>query len=404
MSNVNNSDCKNARPYRLENKIQNYPWGTRGQDAFIPKLLGFKPVSGKAYAELWLGVHPNAPSSIIDLEEGSQSLSTWISEDLHNRLSAEGKYSSLPYLFKVLSAGEALSIQAHPNKSQAEYLHQHDPKHYPDDNHKPEIAIAIDHLDALIGFISDVDFFTLLDTYPELNSLLSRYSTSIESLKDGVQALFKILEQNATLLAHTSNQIFSRLSQKEAPDETEILFMEQYEKHGPEDAGLVFLLLLNRIHLGPGEAVFLAPGVPHAYLKGNIIECMANSDNVVRLGLTSKFCDAETLQDILVYDTKPDYRVSQSSRGFQREYSAPVSEFKITSIELPEGKSELLASRGNMSMFLLLEGKVGLHWDGRNSSCTYAIKQGQSFITPASLSEFQMSARMDSKIYRVEIP
>ena len=404
MSNENNSDCKNARPYRLDNAIQNYPWGTKDQDAFIPKLMGFNPDPGQAYAELWMGVHPNAPSSIIDLDVGSKNLSQWISENPEEHLSYDGQVSTLPYLLKVLSAGEPLSIQAHPNKLQAEELHRIDPVHYPDDNHKPEIAISIDHLDALVGFISDQQFFILLNAYPEIQSLMDNYSDPIKNLKTGVQAVFHIRENRSGLYADTTNQIYQRLSQNRNPDETEILFMTQFEKHGPEDAGLLFLFLLNRVHLQAGEAVFLPPGVPHAYLQGNIIECMANSDNVVRLGLTNKFCDARALQKILVFDSDSDFRVPQLIQGFQVEYDAPVSEFRIKSIELPEGKSEYFTSRKRLSMFLVLEGEISLHWGDKNNSCTCIFKQGQSFITPANLFEFHLSARAKSKLYLVEIP
>ncbi|NQV41976.1 MAG: mannose-6-phosphate isomerase, class I [Candidatus Marinimicrobia bacterium] len=404
MSNENNSDCKNARPYRLENTTQNYPWGTKDQDAFIPKLLGFEPNPGQTYAELWMGVHPNAPSSIIDLETGSLSLSNWISRDPVERLASDKQISTLPYLLKVLSAGEALSIQAHPNKFQAEALHEIDPEHYPDDNHKPEIAISIDQLDALVGFISDQQFFILLKTYPEIQSLMNNYSDPVENLKTGVQALFHIRENKAELYTDTTRQIYQRLSQNKYPNETEVLFMTQFKKHGLEDAGLIFLFLLNRVHLQAGEAVFLSPGVPHAYLKGNIIECMANSDNVVRLGLTNKFCDAAALQKILVYDTDSDFRVPQLKQGSQVEYETPVSEFRIKSIELPEGKSETFTSRRSLTMFILLEGEISLHWGGQNKSCTCVFKRGHSFITPANLNEFQLTARVDSKLYLVEIP
>lgn len=404
MSNANNADCQNARPYRLENTIQNYPWGTKDQEAFIPNLLGLKPEPGQAYAELWMGVHTNAPSTIIDLDAGPLPLSDWISEEPQKRLATNKQHTVLPYLFKVLSAGEALSIQAHPNKSQAENLHHLDPEHYPDDNHKPEIAISIDHLDALVGFISDEDFSALLEKYPELKSLVNKYSNPIENLKAGVQALFQVREKDAKFFKATTEQLYQRLRQKDNPDEAEILFLTQFEKHGAGDLGLIFLFLLNRVHLGAGEAVFLAPGIPHAYLRGNIIECMANSDNVVRLGLTNKFCDARALQNILVYDTETNFRVSQSRQGYKSEYATPVSEFRIKSLELPEGKTESFTSRTSLTMFLLLEGEISLHWGGKSNSCTCVLKRGQSFITPANLNNFHMLARMDTKLYLVEIP
>ena len=400
MPNVKIPDCKNARPHRLENAIQNYSWGTKDRDAFIPKLLGFNPQLGQPYAELWMGVHPNAPSSIIDLETGSHSLSKWISESPQDRLTLDRKITALPYLFKVLSAGEALSIQAHPNKTQAENLHRLDSRHYPDDNHKPEIAIALDHLDALVGFISDQEFSALIETNPEIQSLVGIN----QNLRDGVQSLFHVSENDPNTISDITAQLFHRLRKKVDPDKTEILFLDQYEKHGAGDIGLIFLFLLNRIQLRKGEAVFLAPGIPHAYLSGNIIECMANSDNVVRLGLTNKFCDARALQDILVYDTDFDFRVDQSRQGYQSEYVTAASEFKIKSLELPEGKSQSFASQKSLTMFLLLDGEVSLQWGGKNSSCTCVFKRGHSFITPANLSKFHISARVDTKLYFVEIP
>ncbi len=397
-------DCHSSRPYRLANIIQNYAWGTRNSEAFIPELLGIDVEPDQAYAELWMGIHPNAPSSIIDLEAGQLSLSRWLSDMPRERLAVNGGLSNLPYLLKVLSAGEALSIQAHPNKQDAERLHQLDPEHYPDDNHKPEIAIALDFLDALVGFISNRQYLTLLEAYPEIKALIGSKANNIQNLREGVQALFHIGEHDEQYIVLTTKQIHQRIRNKKNPDEIEILFLEQFEKREPEDLGLLFLFLLNPIRLEPGEAVFLAPGVPHAYLKGNIIECMANSDNVVRLGLTNKFCDAQALNEILDYDSTSDFRVPQSKDGYLNTYVSPTSEFRVKALELPEGESELFTSRTSLTMFLVVEGEISLHWKGTDSSCSCVMRRGQSFITPASLNEFDILSRKDSKIYLVEIP
>jgi len=404
MSKGEKSDCLNSRPYRLQNTLQNYAWGTQDENAYIAELLGIDPEPGRTYAELWMGIHPKAPSAIIDPEHGLVSLSSWLSENPQERLSKKGRLATLPYLFKILSAGEALSIQAHPNKLQAERLHKHDSEHYPDDNHKPEIALAIDHLDALLGFISNQAYAELLETSPELNHLIGNKATPEKNLKEGVQKLFHLWENNERSIADTNRQIQQRLSQKHHPDETEQLFLEQFDKRGPEDIGLLFLFLLNRVHLDPGEAVFLAPGVPHAYLSGNIIECMANSDNVVRLGLTNKFCDGKALADILVYDEFVDYGIAPDTQGYVSEYRSPTKEFRVKALDLPEGESELFSSRMSLSMFVITAGEICLHWGGDNQSCTCIFKRGHSFITPANLQEFKIRARHDSKIFFVEIP
>jgi len=401
------SDCLNSRPYRLVNTVQHYAWGTCNENAYIADLLGIDPKPDQPFAELWMGVHPKSPSQIIDPEQGPRSLSSWISENVRERLSIHEGDSfpeGLPYLLKVLSAGEALSIQAHPNKQQAESLHQRDPEHYPDNNHKPEIAIAIDNLDALLGFISNHKFFELLAAFPELESLINTDFRPVKHLKEGVQRLFRTWDRDKKSIAATSSQIQRRLVNKPTSNETEQLFLEQFDRRGPEDIGLLFLLLLNRVHLGPGEAVFLAPGVPHAYIKGNIIECMANSDNVVRLGLTNKFCDASALSEILVYDELAEYRIIPGTQGHLREYAPPVKEFRIKSLDLPDGKSEAFSSRTRLTMFVLIQGEISLDWGNSTHSCSCLFRRGDAFVTPANLSAFKILARHDAKLFFVELP
>ena len=141
------------QPYILLGKIQNYDWGTVNKEAFIPRLLKIEQKKDLPYAEYWIGVHPKAPSEII-LEGEKVSLPSVLKqfpfEILGERISKKFN-NSLPFLLKVLSVNKALSIQAHPNKKLADALNQRDPVNYPDKNHKPEIAIAIDKLKAIVG-------------------------------------------------------------------------------------------------------------------------------------------------------------------------------------------------------------------------------------------------------------
>ncbi|MBU2508197.1 MAG: mannose-6-phosphate isomerase, class I, partial [Bacteroidetes bacterium] len=143
-----------TRPYKLINQIQNYSWGTKNGSAFIPKLIGFPPESNISYAELWMGAHKSASSKIIvgDRELFLSDAIEKYPNQILGKSVVEKFGKTLPFLFKVLSAGEPLSIQAHPNKRQARVLHKRDPVNYPDENHKPEIAVAIDKLEALVGF------------------------------------------------------------------------------------------------------------------------------------------------------------------------------------------------------------------------------------------------------------
>ncbi len=407
MKNTKALDHCPPRPYRLKNTIQHYPWGSRNAEAFIARLLGIIPDGDQAFAELWMGAHPKAPSLVIDPERSPQTLTEWIADNPGERLSLNHSKSlagGLPYLFKVLSADQALSIQAHPNKSQAEALHQRDPQHYPDSNHKPEIAIAIDHLDALIGFISNEEFKILLKSTPELDDLISESNTEILNLRTAVLKLLEMSQDHSDAIESCISALFSRLKTKEKPTKAEGLFLKQSKLSGKQDIGLIFLFFLNRVHLKAGEAVFLPPGVPHAYLKGNIIECMANSDNVVRLGLTEKFCDALTLSEILVFDEQTDFRVPGSNDGKLHAYLSPTKEFTVKSLELLAGELEAFTSRSKLTLFLVLEGEISLRWSTAESSSTYVYRRGNSFITPANLIEFTLQAKNNSKLYLVEIP
>ena len=164
------------RPYLLINQIQSYAWGARGEDAFIPRLLGIEPEPDTPYAELWMGAHPNAPSQVV--VDGSQvSLRQLIAQyprEILGQAIAERFSGQLPFLFKVLSTAESLSIQAHPTKEQARLLHARDPEHYPDDNHKPELAVALDSLTALMGIKPFSGILETLERYPELADFVGR--------------------------------------------------------------------------------------------------------------------------------------------------------------------------------------------------------------------------------------
>jgi mannose-6-phosphate isomerase len=195
------------KPYLLYNQIQPYEWGTRGKQAYIPNLLEIPTEENKPYAELWMGTHPAAPSQ-IDFDGGLVELhkviKTYPVEILGVKTYAHFG-ANLPFLFKVLSAGQALSIQAHPNRQQAIQLHSNDPQHYPDQNHKPEIAIALDELTVLLGLLDPPELIKRLGVYPEVQRVTG--ITSINIRMD--------FGKNHTSLI---KQFYSNLIQKSASD------------------------------------------------------------------------------------------------------------------------------------------------------------------------------------------
>jgi mannose-6-phosphate isomerase len=268
-----------------------------------------------------MGTHPSLPSK--DLQTGRTLLD--LVGDNEALMSSEitQKYSKkLPFLFKVLSINKALSIQAHPNKKLAEQLHAKNPKNYPDDNHKPEMTIAITPFEGFCGFRPLAEIAHFLRAVPALRTLVGEeQAKSFEetSKKDDKDANKKALQSLFTALMSSSKDAIASatdtlLSQAKSegesfagsggPSNTGAELAELVERLNgqfPNDIGLFVLFFLNYVKLNPGEAMFLCADDIHAYISGDIIECMASSDNVVRAGFTPKFKDVDTLTSMLTF-------------------------------------------------------------------------------------------------------
>jgi len=401
-----------AKSYLLKGKIQNYAWGTKNNDAFIPQFLDIPTERDKPYAELWMGIHPNAPSEI--LVDGKNTafdelIKRFPDEILGNKVSKN--FESLPFLFKVLSAGQALSIQAHPNKKQAIELHAKDPEHYPDDNHKPEIAIALSNLTALAGFKTFDQLTQILQSYPEIaffigEDIVSEMNQSQDQSKEQQKPLLKkmysslmkkSLTDNDELLKAIEN-LDTRLKLKNELTATEEKFFELRKIYPGADSGLFSLFLLNMIHLKQGQGIFLKAGLPHAYLKGNIVECMANSDNVVRAGLTPKFQDIDTLVEILTYETTLVEILQGEYKKGELVYNTPVSEFQISRIDMNENSVD--QKTAGLQILLITEGRVTISWSDGNEEYI----KGQSVLVPANLNTYKIECRDFATIFKVIIP
>lgn len=403
--------------YLLKNKIQNYEWGAKGSDAIIPKLLGFQAEKGKPYAELWIGAHTKAPSSVI-LPEGKEipldKLIETFPEDILGRDAAKKFEGKLPFLLKVLSASEALSIQAHPDKIKAGILHKKDPENYPDDNHKPEIAIALDNLKALVGFKPLNKFLNAIESYESLKEFignkifddtLDKTASDIHGEGSTVRILYEeIMKKSVSKpqeLKRAVEKVKEEILKKEAGQRTEEenLFLELEHQYGT-DVGLFSVFLFNLVELKEGEGIFLNAGIPHAYLKGNIIECMANSDNVVRAGLTPKFKDIDSLIEILSYDLTPAEIInSSSSENEENTYRVPIDEFEITRWKFKSGSLREL-SNNSLSILLVVEGNISLEINGAG----YSFKKGDSIMIPALVEQLKINFSSNSLVFRASVP
>ncbi|PBP20423.1 putative mannose-6-phosphate isomerase [Diplocarpon rosae] len=366
---------------RLQCGVNSYDWGKLGKDSAAAKFAAATPANdflileNKPYAELWMGTHPSNPSkdvttkrTLLDLVQDNQAL---LSSDVSDKFGQK-----LPFLFKVLSIGKALSIQAHPNKKLAEKLHAHNSKNYPDDNHKPEMTIAITPFDGLCGFRPLAEISHFLSTVPSLKSLVGDEAEAFQSVVKGQETSSKPedVERNKRALQKAFRALMNAKKEDIEKGSKELVasakqdgvhfagggveattgkgladLVVRLDKEFPNDIGLFVLFFLNYVKLEVGEAMFLKADDIHAYLSGDIIECMAASDNVVRAGFTPKFKDVDTLVDMLTYSYAPiaeqkmepvDYpyvtlnSTAYSSASAAILYDPPIEEFSIVKTDL----------------------------------------------------------------------
>ncbi|XP_071501324.1 mannose-6-phosphate isomerase-like [Diadema antillarum] len=372
----------------LQCAVQQYAWGRIGSDSAVATLSqsGSKTFEMKAdqpYAELWMGTHPKGPSSVSSSARAGMLLSDWIAkkpECLGSKVRAKFG-DQLPFLFKVLSVNKSLSIQAHPNKAHAEQLHAERPDKYPDPNHKPEMALALTPFEGMNGFRPVKQICAFLDTVPELRVVVGEEAAS--ELKAALAASGgegKTEECRAALRKCFSAIMTRDISEMTAQLETLIKRLQAEEAAGkdltqnngalvlrlqgqfPGDVGCFVSYLFNHVILEPGQAMFLGPNEPHAYLSGNCMECMACSDNVVRAGLTPKFKDIPTLCDMLTYlPSTPAERVFPSrtdpSDPTLTIYDPPVPDFAVARIKVPaEQTSYTLRAEDSASIVIVIEG------------------------------------------------
>jgi mannose-6-phosphate isomerase len=402
------------QPYLMVNQVQHYEWGTRNDASYIPKLIGITPEPDLPYAELWMGAHTKAPSRII-VDGVEVPLDQWVTAyptEILGEVVAHRFANTFPFLFKVLAAGEALSIQAHPSKDQARILHAKDPAHYPDDNHKPEVAIALDALTALMGIKPFDQLIETLTRYPEVAGFIGielrplvALVTAKASPALGVQALLTALFTRSTSHAVELKSAIDALAQRLSTsgvqlDEVEQLFLDLHEKYTGPDVGLFCIFLLNLIHLQKGEGMYAEAGIPHAYLKGNVVECMANSDNVVRVGLTPKFKDSPALLQILQYEPQPISILGSSTNDAKVVYPTPAPEFRVTRVRLQPDEKRLEITGGKPQILIIIKGQLIVENTGGQAN--YA--QGQSIFVPAILSDYTLHATDDTEYFMADIP
>uniref|UniRef100_UPI001CEC01F5 mannose-6-phosphate isomerase, class I n=1 Tax=Streptomyces sp. NK15101 TaxID=2873261 RepID=UPI001CEC01F5 len=357
--------------------VRPYAWGST---TAIPELLGTAP-TGEPQAEMWMGAHPGAPSRT---ERGA--LNELIAADPVRELGerAVGKFGPrLPFLLKLLAAGAPLSLQVHPDLAQAEagYAAEEaagipiDAPHraYKDANHKPELICALTPFDGLCGFRSPVEAADLIaalgvDSLKPYVDLLHAHPEEA-ALREVLTAL---LIADREEMAHTvaeAHAAADRLGGDHAP-------YALLAHHYPSDPGVIAAMLLNRVRLQPGEALYLGAGVPHAYLDGLGVEIMANSDNVLRCGLTPKHVDVPELLRVVRFEpNEPAILRPEASPTGEEVYETPIDEFRLSRFVRPEGAAPTDVTAPTPQILLAVA--------GRTSAGEIALNPGESVFVPA---------------------
>ena len=379
--------------YRLTGQVQHYAWGGKN---YIASLIGLNSAKDQPCAEWWLGAHPSAPSEIEDVT-GKQSLIEFLSQNptALGQASHQQFGDELPYLLKILDVEKPLSIQLHPTKAQAEKGFEAEnakgvsltdsTRTYKDRNHKPEMMIALSDFWLLHGFKIKSQILTTLNVRPSLQPLAEKLGKQslAEFYADVMLADQSTLANWLLPIIEVNQQPYKNGELTLDNPDYWVLYTMEAMAISPEklDAGLVCFYLFNIVHLKEGEGIFQDAGIPHAYLRGQNVELMACSDNVIRGGLTPKYVDiVELLKIVDCREVTPQIISAAPQNQSEFTYKTPVKDFALAQIRVePQQHTELnLQSAG---ILLVMQGELKI----QEKSTALTLKQGESaFITADS--------------------
>ncbi len=406
----------------LRGALRTYAWGSR---TAIAEFTGRPVPAAHPEAELWFGAHPGDPAW-LETDEGEVSLLAALAADPEGELGAASRArfgDVLPFLVKVLAADEPLSLQAHPSAAQAleGYLREerlgipvNSPyRNYRDTSHKPELLVALEPFEALAGFrqasrttellralaVSDLDpFIDLLSDQSDADGLRALFTTWITAPQPDIDVLVPAVLDGAI------HYLSSGATEFAAEAKTVLELGERY----PGDAGVLAALLLNRITLAPGDAVFVPAGTLHTYLRGFAVEVMANSDNVLRGGLTPKHVDVPELLRVLDFNPSAESELRPHVRreGFVQVYETPADEFAVALLSLGAEyvghELDASCSHGTAQgpqILLCTEGCTTVH--GKSRSLT--LERGMAAWVPADDGPIRLVAREPTSLFRATV-
>ncbi|MBT1726914.1 mannose-6-phosphate isomerase [Enterobacter quasimori] len=377
---------------KLINSVQNYAWGSK---TALTDLYGIANPNNLPMAELWMGAHPKSSSKIEDASGYVRSLRDVIEADKAALLGDKvaHRFGELPFLFKVLCADQPLSIQVHPNKQASEIGFAKEnaagipldaaERNYKDPNHKPELVFALTPFLAMNAFREFSEIVSLLQPVAGANKAIAHFLENPNA--DALSQLFaSLLNMQGEEKSHALAVLKAALnSQQGEPWETIRLISQFY----PDDSGLFSPLLLNVVKLNPGEAMFLFAETPHAYLQGVALEVMANSDNVLRAGLTPKYIDIPELVANVKFVAKPaaELLTQPVKNGAELDFPIPVEDFAFSLHDLSHAETAI--AQESAAILFCVEGEATLH----KGEQRLVLKPGESAFVAANESPVSVS-------------
>ncbi len=394
----------------LKNPTQHYAWGSK---TFIPELMGEPVPAEEPQAELWMGVHPKAPSQVLCDGEG-MSLAEFIRKDPEGILGesvAKNFSNKLPFLFKVFAAAKPLSIQVHPSRDQAQagFGRENGMKipldaphrNYRDKNHKPEMICALTPFWLLNGFRKIDDLIALTERIgaPALKGKFSLLQGQHEA--EGLNVfLTHLMTMDQDMQRQLVSEVMDYMGRHSVTDAA-LEWVVRLNQEYPGEIGVLSPLFMNIVRLEPGQAIYTPAGRLHAYLEGAGIELMANSDNVLRGGLTAKNIDVPELLKILDFThNKVDILRPERRESGEAIYHTPAKEFVLSLISVGGGYPFESSRKRSVEIMICLEGDAQISDLGNGEVLSFT--KGKALIVPAAIEHYRIEGK--ATLYKAAVP
>ncbi|KAJ5090636.1 hypothetical protein N7532_009320 [Penicillium argentinense] len=377
-----------AAVIQLRCGVKNDSWGKKGKESVVAQLWSKTPGAGtiddsQTYSEMWMGTYPSNPNYLLSTGE---QLGDYLKKNpqLVGKSVLDRWGLEIPFVPKILSFSKALPLQIHPDLKLAAKLHAEDPKKFGDTNHKPEIAIALSKLELFAGWKPLKDIQALFKLNP-LEEFVPSGPFTDETLR---QVCMALLKASPSTVASAIKELQAIPEAQFGPDPYIPGLLDRLNKqYSPGDNGnLVAALLMNYLTLGPGDSVFVPADSIHAYLEGDIVECMARSDNVINTG----FCPAADRDSVELFGRAlsfvphdaqgallPRKKSEKGMNGKTDVYAPPISEFAVLCTSLGAGEKETHKAILGPSLMVVTKGCGVMQVPGDQ---TVQLKEGFVFF------------------------